>query len=170
MEISRVTPNDIDELVVLINSAYRGDASRAGWTTEADFLEGDLRTDAESLRLILDREDSMMLKHVSPDHTITGCVLLRVEERGLYLGMLSVSPGSQDGGIGKKLMAASETLAASKGCRSIFMNVISLRKELIAWYERRGYVLTGETKPMPTDHRFGKPTQPLEFAIMEKMI
>ena len=170
MKISLAIPNDIDELVSLINSAYRGDASRVGWTTEADLLDGDLRTDEENLRNTLAQEGAMMLKHVSDDNNITGCVFLKVQERGLYLGMLSVSPVLQDAGIGKKLMIAAELMAREKGCASIFMNVISLRKELISWYERRGYTLTGETKPLPADQRFGKPTQPLEFAIMEKMI
>jgi ribosomal protein S18 acetylase RimI-like enzyme len=96
-------------------------------------------------------------------------VYLEKKERGLYLGMLTVSPLQQANGIGKKLLAAAEVFAKEKNCHCIFMNVISVRQELIAWYERHGYNKTEERKPLPADNRFGKPTQPLEFIIMEKV-
>lgn len=170
MSISIATKNDIPSLVALINSAYRGEASKKGWTTEADLLEGELRTDNNMLREIMDRPAAVILKHTAPDGSITGSVFLEVQERGLYLGMLSVSPLLQTGGIGKKLMQAAEAFAREKNCPCIFMNVISVREELIAWYERLGYRDTGERKPLTGDTRFGKPVQPLEFAIMEKKI
>ena len=168
MSITIVTTEDIPALVPLINSAYRGDASKKGWTTEADLLEGELRTDIPSLTTLLSNPESSMLKYTSESGAITGCVYLEKMQRGLYLGMLSVSPLQQAGGIGKQLLAAAEVYGKEKGCPCIFMNVISLRHELIAWYERHGYHKTNETKPMPDDNRFGTPTQPLEFIIMEK--
>lgn len=170
MYISTAQFNDIPALVDLINSAYRGEASKKGWTTEADLLEGELRTDNEMLKGIMDRPAAVILKHTETDGAITGSVFLEVQERGLYLGMLSVSPLLQAAGIGKKMMQAAEVFAREKNCSCIFMNVISLREELIAWYERLGYRKTGERKPLPADTRFGKPVQPLEFAIMEKKI
>jgi len=170
MIITRATTDDVEKLVPLINSAYRGEASRKGWTTEADLLDGELRTDIPTLTALMQKEGVMMLKHVEDDGSITGCVFLQVQSGRLYLGMLSVSPGKQDSGIGKRLLHAAEAVAHGNQCSSIFMNVISLRLELIAWYERRGYCRTGETKPLPDDHRFGIPRQPLEFAIMEKKI
>jgi len=170
MIITQATPADVEQLVPLINSAYRGEASRQGWTTEADLLDGALRTDVPTLTALMQQEGAMMLKHVEDDGRITGCVFLQVKPRGLYLGMLTVSPEKQDSGIGKRLMHAAEAVAHGSKCPAIFMNVISLRLELIAWYERRGYCLTGETKPMPDDKRFGIPRQPLEFAIMEKKL
>ena len=86
----------------------------------------------------------------------------------IYLGMLTVSPALQDRGIGKKLLAAADEYAKQQHCSAIFMTVISVRSELIAWYERHGYKRTGETKPFPTDNRFGMTTQPLEFVVLEK--
>jgi ribosomal protein S18 acetylase RimI-like enzyme len=176
MEISPATQQDIPTLVSLINSAYRGDASRKGWTTEADLLAGELRTDIPSLTAVMNKPGATLLKYTSPEGAITGCVYLRItpyghkQERGLYLGMLTVSPVLQGAGIGKQLLAAASEYAKENGCSNIFMNVISLRTELIAWYQRHGYHFTGERKPMPADDRFGIPTQALEFAIMEKSI
>jgi ribosomal protein S18 acetylase RimI-like enzyme len=168
MTISKATAADIPSLVILVNSAYRGEASKKGWTTEADLLKGELRTDITTLGELLDKEGAALLKYTSPEDIITGCVYLQKQERGLYLGMLSVSPEMQAAGIGKQLLAAAMLHAKETDCRVIFMNVISLRTELIAWYQRHGYELTGERKPLPDDNRFGIPTQPLEFVIMEK--
>lgn len=168
MTISKATAADIPSLVGLVNSAYRGEASKKGWTTEADLLKGELRTDINTLGELLDKEGAAFLKYTSPEGIISGCVYLQKQERGLYLGMLSVSPEMQAAGIGKQLLAAAMLHAKETDCRVIFMNVISLRTELIAWYQRHGYQLTGERKPLPDDNRFGIPTQPLEFVIMEK--
>ena len=168
MTISTAINADVPALVSLINSAYRGDASRKGWTTEADLLEGDLRTDIPTLTQTMNKPAAVILKHSDADGRITGCVFLQKVPRGLYLGMLSVSPELQAAGIGKKLLEAATLHARSNDCSVIYMNVISLRHELIAWYERHGYHLTGETSPLPADNRFGVPTQPIEFAIMIK--
>jgi ribosomal protein S18 acetylase RimI-like enzyme len=168
MHTSPASIEDIPFLVSLINSAYRGEASKKGWTTEADLLEGELRTDIPALTDIINKPGATILKYVGEDGNIQGCVYLQQMERGLYLGMLTVSPVLQASGIGKKLLAAAETFAESANCPVIFMNVISVRPELIAWYERHGYYDSGERKPLPDDNRFGTPTQPLEFIIMEK--
>ncbi|MEO6611871.1 MAG: GNAT family N-acetyltransferase [Chitinophagaceae bacterium] len=168
MPVTISLPEDIPTLVALINSAYRGEVSKKGWTTEADLLEGDMRTDTAMLTGIISRPDALLLKHTSADGTITGSVFLEKQEKGLYLGMLTVSPLQQGGGIGKELMRAAEMYAREKNCPCIFMNVISIRRELVAWYERQGYKETGETKPVAVESRFGIPTQPLEFAIMQK--
>ena len=168
MHTSPATIEDIPFLVSLINSAYRGEASKKGWTTEADLLEGELRTDIPTLTDIINKPGAAILKYVGEDGNIQGCVYLQQMERGLYLGMLTVSPVLQATGIGKKLLAAAEAFAKSANCPVIFMNVISVRPELIAWYERHGYYDSGERKPLPDDNRFGTPTQPLEFIIMEK--
>ncbi|MDZ4810599.1 MAG: GNAT family N-acetyltransferase [Bacteroidota bacterium] len=170
MQISPAHIKDIPDLVALINSAYRGEASKKGWTTEADLLKGELRTDIPTLTEIMNRLHAVILKYTSTEGSITGSVFLEKQERGLYLGMLSVSPLQQAGGVGKQLMKVAEQYAKENNCPCIFMNVISVRHELIAWYERLGYQKTGETKPLPTDTRFGVPTQPLEFIIMEKKV
>ncbi len=168
-QILPATPDDADELSTLVNSAYRGDTGRQGWTTEADLIDG-TRTDAELLREIMKRPDSVILKYVDNEEII-GCVELRMEGQKLYLGMLTVKPTLQKSGIGKKIMQAAEAYAREKGCSAIFMNVLTGRSELIAWYERQGYSDTGQRKPFAfTDPRYGFPKKPLEFMIMEKKI
>lgn len=170
MPVSIAIKQDIPELVALINSAYRGEASKKGWTTEADLLKGELRTDIPTLTTLVDNPHAVVLKYTTAEDAIAGSVYLHIQERGLYLGMLTVSPQLQAGGIGRQLLQAAEQFAKEKNCPCIFMSVISVRHELIDWYERHGYKNSGETKPFPDDNRFGIPTQFLEFIIMEKTI
>ena len=168
MPISIACKQDIPVLVALINSGYRGEASKKGWTTETDLLKGELRTDISTLSALLDNQQAVMLMYTTEENAIAGSVYLEIQTRGLYLGMLTVSPQLQAAGIGRQLLIAAEEFAKEKKCPCIFMSVISVRHELIAWYERNGYKNTGETKPFPDDIRFGIPTQSLEFIIMEK--
>ena len=170
MPVEQATIQDIPELVTLVNSAYRGDASKKGWTTEADLLLGELRTDAASLEHIFSNEDDVILKYTTDEGLIAGCVYLQKQGEKLYLGMLSVNPLLQAGGIGKQLLMAAELHAKQTGCHTITMTVISAREELIAWYMRRGYLLTGLNKPFPVDEKFGVPTQELLFEVLEKQI
>ena len=170
MIITKATVDDIPALVPLINSAYRGEASKKGWTTEAHLLKGALRTDTPSITELIQQPGAAFFTCVSSGGIISGCVFLQKQERGLYLGMLTVSPDLQAAGIGKQLLAFADQYAIELGCAAIFMSVISLRTELIAWYERHGYHITDERKPFPVDDRFGVPVQPLEFVIMEKII
>ncbi len=160
---------DIPRLNLLINSAYRGDYSRKGWTTEADLLDG-IRTDEQALRDIMNEPGSFFLKYVV-EKEIVGCVHLRKDDTELYLGMLTVSPDLQAKGIGKQLLLAAEDEARKHGCEAIYMTVISVRQELIAWYERQGYADTGIRKPFPqNDPRHGIPKMPLEFVVLRKKI
>jgi len=168
MTVLPATLQDLSRLVALINSAYRGEVSKKGWTTEADLLRGELRTDVKTLEELMDTEGAIFLKCANEREEIEGCVYLHKKENKLYLGMLSVSPMLQSKGTGKQLMGAAENYAKQKGCDTIFMRVISVRHELIRWYEKLGYFKTGQTEAFPNDNRFGIPTQALEFLIMEK--
>jgi ribosomal protein S18 acetylase RimI-like enzyme len=170
MPITQATTEDIPGLEKLLNSAYRGEHSKKGWTSEADLLQGELRTNAETLRRLMETPGAVFLKYADTPDKIEGCVFLQKLEDKLYLGMLSVSPEIQAKGIGKQLMAEAEAHARRQNCSTIFMKVISVRDELIAWYERKGYSATGQTEPFPSDDRFGVPTQTLEFIIMEKKL
>lgn len=164
------TTEDVPALVALVNSGYRGDSSRQGWTTEADLLGG-IRIDEESMTDLIRASGSMVLKATDANGIIQGCVHLQDTENALYLGMLTVSPTLQNAGIGRQLMQAAEEFARTKNLPAITMTVISVREELIAWYQRRGYADTGERKPFPmNDPRFGLPKQPLEFIVMEKQL
>jgi len=167
-----VTPaneKDIPALNILVNSAYRGDHSKQGWTTEADLLDG-IRTDEESISELMQQPGSVFLKY-EEENKILGCVYLKQEVNKIYLGMLTVSPLLQNKGIGKILLTASEDEARKRNCNAIFMSVISMRTELINWYQKHGYYDTGIKKPFPqNDPRFGIPKTPLEFIILEKDI
>src|SRR5690349_15799932 len=126
---------DVSELNALVNSAYRGDSSRQGWTTEADLLGG-IRIDEERLSELIQKQDSTILKYVDDSKRIIGCVQLEKKGDRMYLGMLTVSPTLQSKGIGKELMHASEQHANEQGCRSVYMSVITDRVELMSWYEK----------------------------------
>jgi ribosomal protein S18 acetylase RimI-like enzyme len=165
--ISKATLADTTALNILINSAYRGESSKKGWTTEADLLGG-VRVNEAQLTEIIKRTDAFILKYTDNDK-ILASVYLENQVDKLYLGMLTVSPELQGIGIGKKLLHAAKDVAHTLGLKTISITVISVRAELIAWYERHGYVKTGETKPFPMDDpKFGEPTQFLEFIVMEK--
>lgn len=165
--VKKATPADAPLLNQLVNSAYRGDTSRQGWTTEADLLDG-TRIDEAAIRDLIARPDTTVLTYWEDDGLL-GCVELRAAEGKLYLGMLSVKPDTQGKGLGKKLLAAAEVHARSLNIPVIYMTVISVRDELIAWYVRHGYTLTGERKPfvMP-DERWGIPKKQLDFVVLAK--
>ena len=168
--ISHGGKRDIPALVALINSAYRGEEAKQGWTHEADLIEGSIRTDDAALLEILESKDGVLLICKDGHDSIVGCVYLQNQFPKLYLGMLSVRPSIQGGGIGKKLLSAADEHALELGCSSIIMNVIPARTELIAWYERNGYVNTGEHKPFPAGTAFGTPRVPLDFVVLEKQL
>ncbi|HXH17909.1 MAG TPA: GNAT family N-acetyltransferase [Chitinophagales bacterium] len=123
------------------------------------------------MKKIVNRSGSMMLKCVNEQEEIIGCVHLERKEEKLYLGMLTVIPELQNRGIGKQLLKAADEEARKQCCQSIYMTVISLRSELIAWYERHGYVNTQIKKPFPMDNpACGLPKRFLEFAVLEKVL
>lgn len=169
MPISIATAADIPQMLPLVNSAYRGDASRAGWTTEADLLLGDQRIDEPGLTEMMNRSGAAFLKF-EEEGRLLGIVYLEKQAGKMYLGMLTVSPQLQGGGIGKQLMKASEAHALEMGCGAITMQVISVRNELIDWYKRHGYAPTGEMRPFLVGVHFGQPTRDLEFMVLEKDI
>jgi ribosomal protein S18 acetylase RimI-like enzyme len=151
------TAVDVPLVVALTQSAYRGDASRAGWTTEADLLDGQ-RTDVREVVELLQRPGSVILLAENMRGLVACCHLERQEGNG-YFGMFSVSPGLQGNGTGRALLAEAERIARDDWhCAAMRMTVIDVRSELIAWYERRGYHRTGEYRPFPYgDPRFGIP-------------
>ncbi|MCF3172819.1 GNAT family N-acetyltransferase [Streptomyces sioyaensis] len=162
---------DVPGLVELIESAYRGDASRAGWTTEADLLAGQ-RTDPDGVRAVVHTTDGRLLIAERDGELIACCQL---EHRGdhAYFGMFAVRPELQGDGLGKVIIAEAERTARETwGAREMRMTVIRQREELIAWYERRGYRRTGQLTPFPYgDERFGIPQRPdLEFELLIKAL
>lgn len=163
------TDADVDTLVALIESAYRGDSSRTGWTTEADILEGQ-RTDPEGVLEVIKSPDSRLLT-VERDGKVVACCQLEHRGTHAYFGMFAVSPALQGAGLGKVIIAEAERQArAAWGATEMHMTVISVREDLIAWYERRGYRRTGRMTPFPYgDERFGIPQRDdLQFELLVK--
>ena len=169
MPVQKALITDVPELNVLVNTAYRGETSKQGWTTEANLLDG-LRIDEETLYSYFGEPDVILLKHRDEKGKITGCVYLEVTVPKLYVGMFSVSPLLQAKGIGRLLLLAAEDHAKQLNCTVLTMTVISTRYELIRWYQRRGYKATGEIRPFHHDKKFGVPKQPIELIVMEKEI
>ncbi|MEI7031783.1 GNAT family N-acetyltransferase [Streptomyces pratensis] len=165
------TGDDVPALVALIESAYRGDASRAGWTTEADLLQGQ-RTDGHAVRAVIDAPASRLLA-VERDGGLVACCQLEHRGEAAYFGMFAVRPGLQGGGLGKAVIAEAERIAKDGwGIGEMHMTVISVREDLIAWYERRGYRRTGQLTPFPYgDERFGIPQRDdLAFELLVKSV
>lgn len=167
--ITKATLKDVSALNQLINSAYRGETSKKGWTTEANLLEGLRTTEQELTETIQDKKNTIL--KFTQNEQIIGCVLLIEKEQQLYLGMLTVSPDLQNSGIGKQLLHQAETQALALGLPKIVMTVISVREELIAWYKRNGYQETGAREPFPASHAHSAiAKEPLEFIVLEKKI
>lgn len=160
--------DDVPALVALVESAYRGESSRAGWTTEADLLDGQ-RTDPEAVAAVVDDPRAVVLV-AETDGALTACCQL--EDRGghAYFGMFAVSPSRQGGGLGRRVLAEAERRARERwGAAEMHMTVISQREDLIAWYVRRGYTRTGETSPFPYgDERFGLPKR--DDLVFERLV
>ena len=160
---------DIPALHRLIESAYRGEASRAGWTTEADLLDGQ-RTDPDDLASIL-ADPKQALLTAWRDGDLVGCILIADRGEGIgYFGMLSISPTLQGGGLGRRLVEAAHAALVDRfGARRIRISVFPQRETLVAWYERLGYRMTGDTLPFPYGNaRFGLPKRDdLYFVVME---
>ena len=191
------TAADVPAIVALVESAYRGESSRAGWTTEADLLDGQ-RIDAQGVGALIDSADAGVLLAEADGELVACCELRRAhvadprrddrdgaaaasEQTGqvdaaplsCYFGMFSVRPTAQGGGLGRRVIAHAERLARENWrCERMRMTVIDLRAELIAWYERRGYRRTGVFEPFPYgDERFGIPRRPdLRFEVLEKSL
>jgi ribosomal protein S18 acetylase RimI-like enzyme len=158
LSLAIATHDDLDQVVDLVNQAYRASSS-GGWTTEAGLIEGP-RVDRQSLAQTIEAGTTIIL--VARDQTsrqVQGCVAVQpIGNAEWYLSMLAVNPAVQTSGLGKAIMAAAETFVIERGARSMKISVIEIRDTLITWYERRGYQRTGEVEPFPyNDPRVGVP-------------
>lgn len=168
----RAEAADAAAIAALVNSAYRGDSSRAGWTTEADLLGGQ-RTDAEEIARLIAHEGSVILLCLRGSEIIGTVHVERVDAATAYLGMLVIKPVLQGEGLGRRLMEAAERFVRLEWAAArMQMQVITLRHELLAWYQRRGYRRSGEIRPFPAaEPRFGLPkVAGLEFEVLEKVL
>jgi N-acetylglutamate synthase-like GNAT family acetyltransferase len=172
LQFRRATPEDVPAIVSLVESAYRGEVSKKGWTTEAELLAGQ-RTDRREVSELIGGERSRIVL-AERDGELVGSVMMVCADRAIVeVGMVAVRPDLQTGGVGRALLAEVERCARAEQLgTSLRMTVIGQREELIAWYERRGYRATGETKPFPYGQpRFGLPRRPdLYFRVLEKLV
>lgn len=152
----------------LIESAYRGESSRRGWTTEADLVDGS-RTSAAEVASLVEDPDAVLLVAEREGAVVGCCVVRRQPDHRAHVGMLAVRPELQGGGVGRALLGWAEDAAAGWGARQVVMHVIRQRRELIAWYARLGYRATGATAPFPYDAPDTYPRRPdLEFSVLAK--
>ena len=174
MFLYRAVEADYAPIVDLINLSFRSVGPLASWNTEADFIEGQRLTESLLREDLAAKPHALLLTHrEDPNGELLGTVWLEPKNDGVwYLGLLTVRPDLQKRQMGRALLAAAESFAKQRGACRIRMSVVNVRKTLIAWYERRGYLLTGETQAFPyNDPRFGRPLRDdLHFVLLEKDI
>jgi len=153
---------DAPALKDLLEAAYRGDSARRGWNHEADILDDERTAPGELEALLADPAVTILTARDSTG--LIGCVAVTVKDADLaYLGMLCVAPDLQSAGLGGRLLEAAENHARAQVITAMEMTVIDSRAALIAWYERRGFARTGETRPFPVLRN-----PPVTFVVLEK--
>ena len=164
------TFEDHPAVVAIVNRAYRGTSDHRGWNSEADLIAGDRVTLAELRQDLADSPDARLLVHRGVGGEVLACV--RVEPEGgenWYFGMLAIDPATQAGGLGKRMLEAIDAHVLEKGGRRLRITVINVREQLIAWYERRGFVRTGEIEPLPEG--IGRPLRDdMNFVVLAKSL
>lgn len=174
MFLARATEDDYPAIVELTNLAFRGVGPAASWNSESDFIEGQRLTESLLREDLAANRDAVLLTCRNDPHgELLGTVWLEPKRDGVwYLGLLTIRPNLQNKQMGRTLLALAEDFAKQRGAFRIRMSVVNVRATLIAWYQRRGYVLTGETQPFPyEDQRFGRPLRDdLSFVLLEKEI
>jgi ribosomal protein S18 acetylase RimI-like enzyme len=161
---------DLPAIVAIMNAAFRGTSAEQSWSVETRYVTGN-RTNELLLREEIAAGAQFLLAKEDVTSDLQGCVSLQaLSPERWYLGSLTVNPALQNTGLGRKLLRSAEEYAVVHGARTMEMTVVNVRDALISWYERRGYYLTGETRPFPYgDNRFGMPTRnDLEFVVLEK--
>jgi len=165
--ITTAETGDIAAITQLINNAYRGETASKGWTSEGEYVEGQRITEDGTAELLA-REDTGNFKCCQPWGELLGFVSLGQKDQSIYLSLLTVAPHLQDGGIGRQLLAFAETYAHSHSKTAIVITVVNIRHSLIAWYERRGYQITGNTCPFSPEA--GRTSKEVHLIEMKKDI
>jgi len=132
------TPADAAKITSVINSAFH--------IAEGFFLDGNRITQTEVEELLT--KGAFLLAEA--DGKLDGCVYVELRGKRSYLGLLSVDPERQQGGLGSFLMNEAENYCRERGSRFMDILIVNLREELPQFYRKRGYVDNGTT-PFPTD-------------------
>ncbi len=167
---------DAPYLVELIERAYRGPETAGSWASEAHLLKGP-RTSLSEVSALIAREDSRFLI-ADLDGRVAACCLLQGLERlpntttnAAYFGMFALDPSAQGAGLGKLVIAEAERCIQELwGANEMVMTVINLRTELIGWYQRRGYHLSGAVLPFPFSETSGETTRDFHLVEMRKRL
>lgn len=163
--IRRAVPGDAEAVRALVEKAYRGDSARRGWTHEADLIATDRTSLAEIAAVIADPDRVMLIALAGTQVVGTVTAARTMPGRG-YMAMLGVDPDCQAGGLGRRLIAAAEVAARDLfGAVTMEMTVIATRRELVAWYLRQGYTLTGEERVLP-----GMEAEHLRMVVLERAL
>jgi ribosomal protein S18 acetylase RimI-like enzyme len=174
MLLHRAVEADYPAIVDLANIAYRGSGSTASWNIETGIIEGERLNESLLREDLAAKPDAQLLTYRDDaDGALLGTVWLEERKDGVWnLGLLTIRPDLQNRQLGRGLLADAEGYARARGGRRIRMTVVNVRDALIAWYQRRGYRLTGETQPFPySDERYGRPLRDgLHFLVLEKDI
>lgn len=178
------TPADLDALIDLIERAYRGPETAGRWDSESHLLRGP-RTSVDEVSGYLADPDSRFVLAVDDDgesERIIGCALIQKRGCGAcapgystgdaaYFGMFAIDPGVRASGLGKAVLAEAERCARELWTApAMMMTVISVREQLIAWYQRRGYVLTGGRTPFPFDATTGETSRDFDLVELRKAL
>ena len=187
---------DIDALEQLLNRCYR---QAEGWTNEADLIGGIRTTKDELLALIADPKHYVFIypktttgeRDDKETGELLGCIAVdikndvatnqRAGNQKAYIGMFAVLPELQGLGVGHQILQAAETFAqrhlqsntqtSAQNPARLTMSILSHRPELLAYYQRRGYQLNGNSMPFPVDGNNGEPKrQDLELLELEKLV
>ena len=164
------TFEDHAAIVNIVNRAYRGPGDHRGWNSEADLVSGDRITLAQLRQDLADSPHTCLLVHRSAQGEVQACVRVEPEDgKNWYFGMLAIDPAVQAGGLGKRMLAAIDAHVRERGGRRLRITVINVRERLIAWYERRGFIRTGEVEPLPEG--IGRPLRDdMNFVVLAKTL
>lgn len=163
--LERATNDQAEEISNLVNLAYRGPL---GWTKETHIVTGERSNIAEVQGYLSDPMSYLLV--ASDNGEIKACIC--IEENGdcAYIGFFAVHPMCQGVGVGKEILSQAERFAINElKLKKFKMAVVSQRSELISFYERRGYVKTGEIQEYPVHLNVGVPLESgLTIEYLEK--
>lgn len=170
LDIRKARIEDIDRLVEVINAAYRNQFGRS-WTTEKVFVDG-VRITKEQLSRDLNQSNFELLVGENEQGSLVGCIGLNFDSSSVEIGTFAIDPTIQNLGYGREMLNYVETCITQNysSVRRLIMYVLDVRSELMAYYQRRGYQITGRTEPYPIDADVGQPLVPIKLIEMEKAI